>query len=97
MARVIVSSLNIADTVTAVQLQPSPRPRIKSVIFKARSANAGSIFLGSDSAAKSAGFELAAGNREEWPLLPATVKGTAFWVWGASSGDRLDFQLLLEE
>lgn len=97
MARIIVASLNVADTVAAVQLQAAPRPRIRSVIFKARSGNTGSVFLASDSATKSDGFELAAGAREEWSLLPATVKGTAFWVWGASSGDRLDYQLLLED
>lgn len=97
MARVVVASLNVADTVTAVQLQTAPRPRIRSAVFKARAGNTGSIFLASDSAAKVAGFELTAGSREEWSLLPATVKGTAFWVWGASSGDRLDYQLLFDE
>lgn len=97
MARIIVASLNVADTVAAVQLQTAPRPRIRSGVFKARTGNTGSIFLASDSAAKSAGFELTAGAREEWTLLPATAKGTAFWVWGASSGDRLDYQLLFEE
>lgn len=97
MARIIVASLNVADTVAAVQLQAAPRPRIRSVVFKARSGNTGSIFLASDSAAKSGGFELTAGSREEWSLLPATVKGSAFWAWGASSGDKLDYQLLLEE
>lgn len=97
MARIIVASLNVADTVAAIQLQAAPRPRIRSAVFKARAGNSGSVFLASDSAAKSSGFELTAGHREEWLLLPATVKGTAFWMWGASSGDRLDYQLLLEE
>lgn len=97
MTRIVVASLNVADTVAAVQLQTAPRPRIRSAVFKARSGNTSSVFLASDSAAKSSGFELTAGSREEWSLLPATVKGTAFWVWGASSGDRLDYQLLLED
>ena len=60
MARMIVASLNIADSVDAVQLQSAPRPRIRTVLFKARSGNTASIFLASDSAAKSAGFEFAA-------------------------------------
>lgn len=97
MARIVVASLSVADTVAAVQLQTAVRPRIRSAIFKARAGNTGSIFLASDSAAKSAGFELAAGDREEWLLLPATVKGSTFWAWGASSGDRLDYALQLDE
>ncbi len=97
MARMIVASLNVADTVSSVQLRSAIRPRIRSVIFKARSGNTGSIFLASDSAAQSAGFELGSGDREEWSFLPATVKGSVFWAWGASSGDRLDYALILEE
>ncbi len=97
MARLVVASLNLTDTMDAVQLQTSPRPRIRSAVFKARTGNTGSIYLATDSSAKSSGFELTAGSKEEWSLLPATVKGTTFWVWGASSGDRLDYQLLLEE
>ena len=97
MARLIVASLNVADTVSSVQLRSAVRPRIRSAVFKARAGNTGSIFLASDSSAKSAGFELASGDREEWSILPATVKGSVFWAWGASSGDRLDYALLLEE
>lgn len=97
MARTLVTSVLIADTVASVQLQSAQRPRIRSGVFKARSGNTGSIFLASNSTAKSAGFELTAGDREEWMFLPASVKGSTFWVWGASSGDRLDYQLLLEE
>ncbi len=97
MARTVIASLNIADTVTAVQLRSAPRPRIRSAVFKARAGNTGSVFLASDSATKSDGFELAAGDREEWMLLPASVKGSTFWVWGGTSGDRLDYQLLLED
>jgi len=97
MARMIVSSLNVADTLASVQLLTAQRPRIRSAVFKARAANVGSIFLASDSAAKAFGFELTAGDREEWSVLPATVKGTAFWAWGASSGDRLDYAFVLED
>ncbi len=97
MARITVSSLLVADTLTSVQFQTAPRPRIRSAVFSARTGNTGSIFLATDSAAKSSGFELSAGTREEWSMLPATVKGSALWVWGASSGDRLDYQLLLDE
>ncbi|MDA0232080.1 MAG: hypothetical protein O3B04_04615 [Chloroflexi bacterium] len=97
MARVIIASLSVADSVSAVQLQSAPRPRVRSVVFKARVGNIASIYLASDSAAKSAGFELAPGDREEWCALPATLKGSTYWIWGASSGDRLDYALLLEE
>ena len=97
MARIVVASLNIADTVASVQLLSAPRPRIRSAVFKARARNVGSIFLASDSATGSSGFELSSGDREEWSLLPATVKGTAIWAWGASSGDRLDYALVLED
>ena len=97
MARLFVASFTVADSVDAVQIQTSARPRMRSAVFKARTGNAGSVFLASDSAAKSSGFELAAGDREEWTVLPSSVKGSAVWVWGASSGDRLDYQLVVEE
>lgn len=97
MARLIVASLSVADSVDAVRLQPTARPRLRSAVLKARAGNSGSIFVASDSAAKSAGFEFAPGNREEWSTLPATLKGSTYWVWGASSGDVLDYALLLEE
>ncbi len=97
MARLLIASLSVADSVDAVPLQPSARPRVRSAVFKARVGNTGSIFLASDSAAKSSGFELGSGDREEWAMVPATVKGSAIWVWGASSGDRLDYQLVVEE
>ena len=97
MARMIIASLSVADSVDAIQLQSAPRPRVRSVVFKARSGNTASIYLASDSAAKSAGFEFTPGNREEWSALPATLKGTTYWIWGASSGDRLDYALLLED
>jgi hypothetical protein len=97
MARMIVASFNVNDTVDSVQLQPASRPRIRSVLFKARTGNTASIFLASDSGAKSTGFELAPGDREEIVTFPATLKGSTFWIWGASSGDKLDYALLLEE
>lgn len=97
MARLIVASLSVSDSVDAVQLRSAPRPRVRSVVFKARTGNTGSIYLASDSAAKSAGFEFVPGYREEWSVLPATLKGSTYWIWGASSGDRLDYALLLEE
>ncbi len=97
MARLLVASLNIADSVDAVQLESAPRPRVRTAVFKARAGNTGSVFLASDSAAKSSGFELVAGDREEWSMLPASVRGSTFWVWGESSGDRLDYQFVVEE
>lgn len=97
MARMIVASLGIADSVSAVQLQSVPRPRVRTVVLKARAGNTGSIYVASDSAAKSAGFELVAGDRQEWSALPVTVRGSTFWVWGAAPGDRLDYVLLLDE
>jgi hypothetical protein len=76
MARLIVASLSVSDSVNAVQLQSAQRTRFRSVVFKARAGNTSPIYLASDCAAKSTGFEFTPGNREEWSTLPATLKGS---------------------
>jgi hypothetical protein len=97
MARIVIASLSIADSSAAAQLFTSDLPRVTAVSFKARPGNAAGIYLASDSAAKSSGFELLAGDREDWTFEPPTVKGTSFWAWGADSGDRLDYIVLFED
>ena len=56
MARMIVASLNVADSADAVPVLSAIRPRLRSAVFKARSGNTASIYLASDSAAKSSGL-----------------------------------------
>ena len=97
MARLIIGSIDIADTADAVELRSADLPRLMAVTLKARASNAGGVYMADDSAAKSAGFQLLAGDREDWTFEPASVKGTGIWVWGSDTGDLLDYVLMLED
>ena len=97
MARVLVGSLNIADSSAAAQLLPTEMPRVAALSLRARSSNTAGIYLADNSAAKSSGFEMLAGDSAKWTFGQATVRGTSFWVWGADSGDRLDYAIVLED
>lgn len=93
MPRALFGSQNVADTATAVQLF-TDEGGIFAATFKARAGNNGSIYIGSNSATKSSGFELLPGDREDRAYHPVSIKANLFWVWGADSGDRLDWEVL---
>lgn len=97
MARLVISSQNGTDTATSIQLFSTERPRIISITMKARAGNAGAVYLADDSAAKSSGFEVAAGDREDWDFSPITIKGTTVWAFFAVAGDDLDYAALMED
>lgn len=97
MARLVIGSINVNDTADAVQVRSADLPRLMAATFKARASNAGGVFLADDSSAKSDGYELLAGDREDWTFKPASVKGSGLWVWGSDTGDRLDYALSLED
>lgn len=97
MARLVIASHTFTDSANAVQLFSTDSPKVMAIVFKARAANVESIYVADDSAAKSSGFQLAAGDREDWSFEPATVKATNFWVWASASGDIVGYTALLEE
>lgn len=97
MARIVIASLNVADSSNAAQMLSTELRRVMAITLKARSGNVGGIYIADDSAAKSSGFELLANDREDWSFDRATVKGASFWAWGADSGDKLDYSVLLED
>lgn len=96
MARVVISSINGSDTATAVQIFSVAAPRVLSITMKARTGNAGSVYIADDSAAKSSGLELQSGDREDWDFSPTSIAGNSFWVFFSSSGDDLDYAALME-
>ena len=94
MAWQVITSV-IMDTPSAVQLF-SPKARLFAITFKARATNAAAIYIGEDSAAKSLGFEILAGDREDRVFHPVTVSSDKLWAWAASTGDILDYWALTE-
>lgn len=97
MTRVTVGSLNISDSSDAVLLLATDAPRVFALTVKAREGNAGQIYLADDSSAKSAGWELYAGDQQAWTFHPTSVKGTSFYVWGNDSGDDLDYTIVTDD
>lgn len=97
MARALIASFNVADSSASEQLLTTGQSRVASIKLKAREGNTGAVYIADDSAAKSEGFQLLGGDSTNWTFSPATVKGASFWVWGADSGDRLDYTVLLED
>jgi len=89
-----IGSQLVSDTSTAVQLITVDVPQILAISMKARAGNVGSIFVADDSSAKSSGMEITAGGREDWNFHPTTHKASTIWVWGNSSGDRLDYVIV---
>lgn len=69
-------------------------PGILAVEWRARAANSSAVYLGSDSAAKSSGMQLLPGDAVTRVYHPVEVKATTFWVFGGSSTDRLDWEVL---
>lgn len=98
MARKVISSQNITDTTSSIQFVTSAEEhRVFAITMKARIGNTGPVYIGTDSAAKSSGFELLKGDREDWVFHPLTVAANTFWVFGTSSGDKLDFMVVRED
>ncbi len=94
MARQVVTSLTLGST-SAVQLF-STKTRLFAITFKSRATNAGSIYVGGSSGAKSSGFEILAGDREDRVFHPVTVSGDGLWLWASSTGDVVDYWALTE-
>lgn len=98
MARNIFGSQNITDTASAIQLFGAvERPVVFAVEWRARAGNNEAVYLGTDSAAKSSGLELLPGDVKHSVYHPLGVKASNFWVWGADSGDKLDWEVLRED
>lgn len=95
MARVVIGTESFGSSATAAQLFTTDNPKVMAIVFKARAGNTGGIYVANDSAGTS-GFELLAGDREDWSFEPATVKATSFYVWASDSGDVVDYTALLE-
>ena len=103
--RPLTGTANSTASSNATMLYTSDtNTRVFTVSFKARSGNSGKIYVGGDSTVLAAtGYELSAGN--EWTLafsdvqsnnLPSTVKAHVWHMSGASTSDKLDWNMLLE-
>lgn len=97
MARPVMGSQLFGDSGNAVQLFTTEAPRVLAITFMARAGNTEGVYVADDSAAKSAGIQLLAGDTKEWVFEPVAVRATSFWVWASDSGDRLDYLAVMED
>ena len=107
MARPIFDTANTSTSNVAVQLYTSDSlARMFAMSVKARVGNGGNMYFGYSSSASSAsGWELLPGKGKSFtfsdvlssqPNKAATVKATSAWVNAASTTDKLDWDILLE-
>ncbi len=95
MARIIYGSAPASDTSTVVQLTASTG-KAMAVAVKARATNTSAVYFGTDSGVSATtGFTLEGGDREDWDFHGA-IDASEFHVLGASSGDRLDWVMEVE-
>lgn len=83
-----------------VGYNPDAGTRIFAVNVKARAANAGNWYIGTDSSLSSAaGYELTPGDALtlSYEELKGNVKATAFWGVSTDSGDVLDWAFTVED
>lgn len=87
---------------SAVQIDSVDRPYLLAATFSAREGNAGSLYLGDDSATSSANsMEFVAGKERHFSYeiasRPGSVAKSTFWVKAESSGDRMDYTWLVSD
>ena len=103
MARIVSDSVDIPTATTRVQLNTSTVP-VLSIIFKAKPANSGLIFIGDVTVSATVGFELAAGESLTLPIsdyvqangAPHTIPLSDFYADTSNSGDDVDYIALVE-
>ncbi len=103
MARIVADSVDVPTATTRVQLKNSPA-KVLSIIFKAKPANSGLIFIGDVTVAAAVGFELAAGESLTLPISdyvqsngsPHTIPLSDFYADTSNSGDDVDYIALVE-
>jgi hypothetical protein len=101
--RWINGTTTFSDTTTKNQLAPATERGGRAFAFtaKARTGNTSAIYIGPDTTVSStSGQELLAGDREDMSFDlasgAASVKTSAFYAIATSSGDILDWSMVVE-
>jgi len=84
-----IGTVTVASAGTRVPLATSGHA-VSAVSFKARAANAGSVFVGDDSVSSANGYELAPGD-ELTMSFRESVDLRRFYVDAASDNDSVDY------
>jgi len=85
---IISGTINVATAGTRVQA--AHKGTIRTVLFKARAANTGKVYLGGSDVSSSAGMALAPG--EAIPVnLKDPISTAQFWADADTNNDKVDF------
>ena len=79
---------------TAVQIS-NTTDKVKSITVKARAGNSGIAYFGVSDVSSTNGFELEAGDSKTENFGDGSVAFSAFYVDAASSGDDVDWTVIL--
>lgn len=101
MTRIIYGTTNLTTTGAAVQFSSDTSARVLVASVHARSANTGSIYLGTDSNVSSAsGWELNANDEFTQRYKDfqggSAVKPSAHWMSATSTSQKVDYWFVLE-
>ncbi len=84
-----IGTVNVASAGTPVQVVSSGNA-VSAVSFRARTANAGAIYIGDDSVASGSGYELQPGDEITLGFREA-VDLRRFYVDAANDNDKVDY------
>lgn len=72
--------------------------RIKSIVFKAPVANAGTVYVGPANVSATDGWPIAPGEESPaWNYGNGTVAFDTWWVDSATSGDKVSWTVIYEQ
>ena len=101
MARPISDSVDVPNATTRVQIS-TLRERVLTITFRGRKGNSGNVYVGDNTVAAAAGFELTPGDSITMDPSQAQVNDSRvtillsdFYVDAASNGDDVDYMSLV--
>ena len=86
----MVISGTIIVTAAGTRVQAAHKGNFKTVVFKARSDNAGDAYLGGDDVSATGGMTLTPGESIQLQLTNP-VSTSQFWADAANNNDQVDF------
>ena len=86
----MVISGTIKVTAAGTRVQAAHKGNVKTAVFKARSDNAGDVYLGGDDVSTAGGMTLTPGESIQLQLTNP-VSTSQFWADAANNNDQVDF------
>ena len=77
-------------TTAGTRVQAAHKGNVRSLVFKARQANTGDVFIGGSDVSSSGGFTLAPGEAVQLNFRFA-ISTAQIWADSSNSGDKIDF------